>query len=87
MAGSVSRFSRFIVAITVAPIVGEIAAIPAAFFIDIVAGDDVTGGRWPLNIANVLLVFFKRRDHRLRSWHNCKETRNPSLSCGGLRSA
>jgi len=50
---------RFVAAIIVAPIVGELAAIPAAFFIDIVVGAEVTGGRWPLNVPNVVLVCFK----------------------------
>jgi len=50
---------RFVAAIIVAAIVGELGAIPAALFIDIVAGADVTGGRWPLNIPNVVLVCFK----------------------------
>jgi hypothetical protein len=31
----------------------------AALFIDIVAGAEVTGGRWPLNLANIVLVCFK----------------------------
>ena len=50
---------RFVAAIIVAPIVGELAAIPAAFFIDMVVGAEVTGGRWPLNVPNVVLVCFK----------------------------
>jgi hypothetical protein len=50
---------RFIVAIIVAPIAGEIAGFPAALFIDIVVGADVTGGRWPLNVGNIVVACVK----------------------------
>lgn len=36
---------RYVGAIIVASLVGEIVAVPAALFIDIVAGAEVTGGR------------------------------------------
>ena len=52
-------FWRYIAAIIIASLAGEIVAVPAATFIDIVAGAEVTGGRWPLTLANVILVCFK----------------------------
>jgi hypothetical protein len=51
--------ARFIGSLIVAPVVGEAAAVPIAFFIDIVVGAEVTGGRWPLTIANVIVVCAK----------------------------
>jgi hypothetical protein len=50
---------RYVTAVLAASIIGEAIAIPAAVAIDIIAGSEVTGGRWPLNLANVVLVCFK----------------------------
>jgi hypothetical protein len=47
---------RYLVAIIVAMVVGQITQILTAIFIDIIVGHEVTGGRWSLNIANVILV-------------------------------
>jgi hypothetical protein len=42
---AVRSLGRFLAALIVASIVGELVAVPAAFFIDIVVGGNVTGGR------------------------------------------
>jgi hypothetical protein len=47
---------RYLVAIIVAIVVGQITQILAAIFIDIIVGHEVTGVRWSLNIENVILV-------------------------------
>jgi hypothetical protein len=58
-AAVVRSVARFMTALVVASIAGEIVAVPAAFFVDIVVGGNVTGGRWPLNVENVVVVCFK----------------------------
>ena len=50
---------RYIAAILVASSIGEVVAIPAAVAIDIFAGAEVTGGRWQLNLANIVLACLK----------------------------
>ena len=37
-------------------LIGQIAQIPFAFFLDLMWQHDVTGGRWPLTLPNVLLT-------------------------------
>jgi hypothetical protein len=53
------QFVLYVVAVLIAPIVGEFVALPVAIFMDFIAGVEVTGGRWSLNIANVLLTCIK----------------------------
>jgi hypothetical protein len=50
------QFALYVAAVLIAPIVGELVAVPVAVFMDFIAGAEVTGGRWSLNIANVLLA-------------------------------
>jgi len=47
---------RYIVAILVAFLVGQIVQAVVAIFIDIMVGSEVTAGRWPLNAANIILI-------------------------------
>jgi hypothetical protein len=49
-------FVWVITAIVGGAIVGAIVGIPTAILLDFAFGEDVTGGRWPLNAANVLLI-------------------------------
>ena len=53
------KFGRLIAAIVVAAIVGEIVAPPIAVLIDIIAGAEVTGGRWSVNLGNIVLLSLK----------------------------
>ena len=53
------KFGRLIAAIVVAAIVGEIVALPIAVLIDIIAGAEVTGGRWSVNLGNTVLLSLK----------------------------
>ncbi len=37
-------------------VIGQIAQVPLAFLLDVVWQNDVTGGRWPFSLPNVLLA-------------------------------
>jgi hypothetical protein len=50
------QLARYVVAIIVAIVIGQIVTILAATFIDLIMGHEVTGGRWPLNIENVIVA-------------------------------
>jgi hypothetical protein len=54
--GTLWRLGRYIVAILIAVIVGQIVQIAAALIIDAIVGHEVTGGRWPPNVENVIVA-------------------------------
>jgi hypothetical protein len=53
------QLTRYLLAIVIGAIVGEIVGLPLAFALDIIFGGDVTGGRWALNTPNVILTLIK----------------------------
>jgi len=47
---------RYLIAIAAAILVGEVAQVAAAGFIDLLVGNEVTGGQWSLNIPNAIVM-------------------------------
>lgn len=45
-----------ILAVIAGTVIGQIAQIPLAVLLDLIYGKTVTGGRWPLNSANFILI-------------------------------
>jgi hypothetical protein len=58
-AGIVRKFVRYIVAIGIAIIVGQIAQVSAAVFIDVIRGHEVTPGRWTFYAANAIVILIQ----------------------------
>jgi hypothetical protein len=56
---TVPQFVRYPIAIVAGAILGEVASLPVAVFLDIVSGYDATGGRCPLTAPNVILACVK----------------------------
>jgi len=50
------QFIRYVIAILAAVIIGQVVQVAAAIFSDLMAGAEVTGGRWSLNVANVAVI-------------------------------
>jgi hypothetical protein len=50
------QFVRYIAAILIAIVAGQIVQVVGAAFIDIVLGYEVTGGGWSVNLANVIVI-------------------------------
>jgi hypothetical protein len=50
---------RYPLAVVAGAIIGEVLSIPVAALLDLMFGANVTGGRWPLTTANVILVCVK----------------------------
>lgn len=50
---------RYIVAILIAVLVGQIVQDFVAVFIDIMVGHEATGGRWTLDVADVILIIIQ----------------------------
>jgi hypothetical protein len=52
-------FVRYPLAVVTGAITGEAIGLPVAFLLDLAFGANVTGGRWPLTTANVILICVK----------------------------
>lgn len=50
------QFIRYVIAVLAAVIIGQVVQVAAAIFTDLMAGAEVTGGRWSLNVANVAVI-------------------------------
>ena len=49
MGESMRGFVRFVAAVVAGVVVGELVMVPVAVLIDVVAGAEVTGGRWSVD--------------------------------------
>jgi hypothetical protein len=55
---AIKQALRYLIAVVVSPFVGALFAIPYSIALDIIYGDNVTGGVWALTTPNVLVAIW-----------------------------